>query len=97
MPNILFGPIAVTMIHDNSSSGGLVRTLGETGFVNFETVLPIPKYKYITSKKYQIKLDWIIGIEQSKFLLNIFRGIKVKGRCPVRFTVTLICQKPEMH
>jgi hypothetical protein len=75
----------------------MVSALNKTGFVNFETVLPIPKFKYSIFKNNRIKPDWIIGIEQSKFLLNIFRGIKVNGRCPVRFTVTLICQKPELH
>lgn len=112
MPNRLFGPMDVTRILDNSSSGRvqaqgghlnestyheMVSALTKTGFVNFETVLPIPKYKYSIFKNNRIGPDWIIGIEQSKFLLNIFRGIKVKGRCPVRFTVTLICQKPELH
>lgn len=112
MPNRLFGPMDVTRILDNSSSGRIkaqgghlnestyhemVSALTKTGFVNFETVLPIPKFKYSTFKNNRIKTDWIIGIEKSKFLLNIFRGIKVKGRCPVRFTVTLICQKPELN
>jgi SAM-dependent methyltransferase len=112
MPNRLFGPMDVTRILDNSSSGKvkaqgghlnestyheMVSALNKTGFVNFETVLPIPKFKYSIFKNNRIKPDWIIGIEQSKFLLNIFRGIKVNGRCPVRFTVTLICQKPELH
>lgn len=112
MPNRLFGPMDVTRILDNSSSGRIqaqgghlnestyhemVSALSKTGFINFETVLPIPKFKYSTFKNNRIKTDWIIGIEQSNFLLNIFRGIKVKGRCPVRFTVTLICQKPELH
>ena len=112
MPNRLFGPMDVTRIMDNSSSGRIqaqgghlnessynemVGALTKTGFFNFQTVLPIPKFKYSTFKNSRIKTDWIIGIEQSTFLLNIFRGIKVKGRCPVRFTVTLICQKPELH
>lgn len=112
MPNRLFGPMDVTRILDNSSSGRIqaqgghlnestyhemVTALKKTGFVDFETVLPIPKFKYSTFKNNRIKPDWIIGIEQSSFLLNIFRGIKIKGRCPVRFTVTLICQKPELH
>lgn len=112
MPNRLFGPMDVTRILDNSSSGRIqaqgghlnestyhemVSALTKIGFVNFETVLPIPRFKYSTFKNNRIKTNWIIGIEQNKFLLNIFRGIKVKGRCPVRFTVTLICQKPELH
>jgi SAM-dependent methyltransferase len=112
MPNRLFGPMDVTRILDNSSSGRIpaqgghlnestyhemVGALTKTGFSNFETVLPIPKFKYSTFKNSRIKADWIIGVEKSNFLLNIFRGIKVKGRCPVRFTVTLICQKPKLH
>ena len=112
MPNRLFGPMDVTRIIDNSSSGRIPAqgghlnestyyemkdALSKIGFLNFKTVLPIPKFKYSTFKNSRIKADWIIGIEQSNFLLNIFRGIKVKGRCPVRFTVTLICQKPKLH
>jgi SAM-dependent methyltransferase len=112
MPNRLFGPMDVTRILDNSSSGRIqaqgghlnestyhemVSALSKTGFVNFETVLPIPKFKYSIFKNNRIKADWIIGIERNRFLLNIFRGIKVRGRCPVRFTVTLICQKPELN
>jgi SAM-dependent methyltransferase len=110
MPNRLFGPMDITRILDNSSSGKveakgghlnestyheMVDALSKVGFGNFQTVLPIPKYKYTLFKNNRIKPDGIIGIEKSKFLLNIFRGIKVKGRCPIRFTVTLICQKPE--
>jgi SAM-dependent methyltransferase len=112
MPNRLFGPMDVTRIMDNSSSGRIPaqgghlnestyyemkEALSKIGFLNFKTVLPIPKFKYSTFKNSRIKADFIIGIEQSNFLLNIFRGIKVKGRCPVRFTVTLICQKPKLH
>ena len=112
MPNRLFGPMDVTRIMDNSSSGRIpaqgghlnestyhemVEALTKTGFSNFETVIPIPKFKYSTFKNSRIKADWITGIEKSNFLLNIFRSIKVKGRCPVRFTVTLICQKPKLH
>jgi SAM-dependent methyltransferase len=112
MPNRLFGPMDVTRIMDNSSSGRIPAqgghlnestyyemkdALSKIGFLNFKTVLPIPKFKYSTFKNSRIKADWIIGIEQSNFLLNIFRSIKVKGRCPVRFTVTLICQKPKLH
>lgn len=110
MPNRLFGPMDVTRILDNSSSGKIeakgghlnestyhemVEALSKVGFGNFQTVLPIPKYKYTVFKNNRIKTNGIIGIEKSKFLLNIFRGIKVNGRCPIRFTVTLICQKPE--
>lgn len=110
MPNRLFGPMDVTRILDNSSSGRvqaqgghlnestyheMVNALSQVGFADFQTVLPIPKFKYSIFKNNRINPNWIIGIEQSKFLLNIFRGIKVKGRCPIRFTVTLICQKPE--
>lgn len=110
MPNRLFGPMDITRILDNSSSGKIgakgghlnestyhemVDALSKVGFGNFQTVLPIPKYKYSLFKNNRIKPDGIITIEKSKFLLNFFRGIKVKGRCPVRFTVTLICQKPE--
>ncbi|WP_194973551.1 class I SAM-dependent methyltransferase [Aquiflexum lacus] len=110
MPNRLFGPMDITRILDNSSSGKveakgghlnestyyeMTAALSKVGFGNFQTVLPIPKYKYTLFKNNRIKPNGIIGIEKSKFLLNIFRGIKVKGRCPIRFTVTLICQKPE--
>lgn len=110
MPNRLFGPMDVSRILDNSSSGRIeakgghlnestyhemVEALSKVGFGNFQTVLPIPKYKYTLFKNNRIRPKGIIGIEKSKFLLNIFRGIKVNGRCPVRFTVTLICQKPE--
>ncbi|WP_114751633.1 class I SAM-dependent methyltransferase [Pleomorphovibrio marinus] len=110
MPNRLFGPMDVTRILDNSSSGKtramgghlnestyheMVEVLTRTGFGNFQTVLPIPKYKYSLFKNNRIKPNGIIAIEKSELLLKFFRAIKVKGRCPIRFTVTLICQKPE--
>lgn len=110
MPNRLFGPMDITRILDNSSSGKteakgghlnessyheMVGALTKVGFCNFQTVFPIPKYKYTLFKNNRIKPDGIIRIEKSKLLLNLFRGIKIKGRCPIRFTVTLICQKPD--
>lgn len=110
MPNRLFGPNDVTRILDNSSSGktpaqgghlnestytDMIDALTEVGFGNFETVLPIPKLKYSIFKNVRIGTSWITGIEKNPFWLAFFRSIKIKGRCPVRFTVTLICQKPD--
>jgi hypothetical protein len=109
MPNRLFGPMDVTRILDNSSSGKIkamgghlnestyhemADALERTGFVNFQTVLPVPRLKYSIFKNNRIKPDGIIAIEKSKWWLKFFRAIKFKGRCPIRFTVTLICQKP---
>jgi SAM-dependent methyltransferase len=109
MPNRLFGPNDVTRILDNSSSGktpaqgghlnestytDMINALTSVGFVNFKTVLPIPKLKYSIFKNVRIGTSWITGIEKSPFWLAVFRSIKINGRCPIRFTVTLICQKP---
>jgi SAM-dependent methyltransferase len=109
IPNKLFGPADITRIFDNSSSGKILAMgghlnestytemnhfLSKAGFNDFQTVIPIPKLKYSFLKNYRIKPNCIIKIEQNKFLLKIFRGLKINGRCKVRFTVTLICQKP---
>lgn len=112
MPNRLFGPMDITRILDNSSSGRIaakgghlnestyyemVGSLSEFGFGNFQTVLPIPKFKYTVFKNCRIRPTAIMAIEKNKFLLNFFRSIKVNGRCPIRFTVTLICEKLKTH
>jgi SAM-dependent methyltransferase len=109
MPNKLFGPSDITRIFDNSSSGKLLAKgghlnestytemnyfLSKAGFNNFQTVMPIPVLKYTLFKNFRIKPNFIIKIEKNKLLLNFFRKLKIKGRCQVRFTVTLICQKP---
>src|SRR5690554_1320327 len=109
MPNRLFGPCDITRILDNSSSGSIpaqgghlnessyhemVENLSKAGFRNFQTVLPIPKLKYGIFKNVRVGVDWIVNIERSKKWLGFFRRIKINGRCPVRFTVTIKCQKP---
>ncbi|MFN5422040.1 MAG: class I SAM-dependent methyltransferase [bacterium] len=109
MPNRLFGPMDITRIIDNSSSGkttaqgghlnestytDMIHALTQIGFMNFQTVMPIPIFKYSIFKNIRIRTGWIKGIEQNKFLLSLFRSIKIKGRCPIRFSITLICQKP---
>lgn len=109
MPNRLFGPMDITRIIDNSSSGktiaqgghlnestytDMVHALKQTGFLNFCTVFPIPKVKYSIFKNVRIQTKWIKAIEQNKFLLSLIRSLKINGRCPIRFSVTLICQKP---
>ncbi len=109
MPNRLFGPSDITRILDNSSSGKtpaqgghlnessyseMVESLQEAGFRNFKTVLPIPKLKYGIFKNVRIGVDWILNIEKSSSWLSFFRRIKINGRCPIRFTVTIKCQKP---
>lgn len=109
IPNKLFGPSDITRILDNSSSGKTLAKgghlnestytemnylLSKAGFTNFQTVLPVPVLKYSLFKNFRIRPDFIIKIERNKFLLNFFRKLKIKGRCQVRFTVTLVCQKP---
>lgn len=109
MPNRLFGPSDITRILDNSSSGSIhaqgghlnessyhemVEKLRGVGFGNFQTVLPIPRLKYGMFKNVRVGVRWIIHIERSDFWLRFFRSIKVNGRCPIRFTVTIKCQKP---
>lgn len=110
MPNRLFGPMDVTRIMDNSSSGKtsakgghlnestyteMSAALSKVGFEKFETVLPIPKLKYGIFRNNRVGIGWIKHIESSPFWLKLFRSIKINGRCPIRFTVTMICQKPE--
>lgn len=109
MPNKLFGPMDITRIIDNSSSGKtaakgghlnestyteMIHALSKAGFIRFQTVLPIPKLKYSLFKNVRVSTNWIKKIEGSNFLLGLFRMIKINGRCPIRFSVTLICQKP---
>lgn len=111
MPNRLFGPMDVTRILDNSSSGKvraqgghlnestyheMIDILEKIGFGDFETVLPIPRLKYSLFKTFRIKPNFITRIEKNKTLLNVFRRIKINGRCPIRFTVTLICKRPDL-
>lgn len=109
MPNRLFGPSDITRIIDDSSSGRIaakgghlyestygemMRNLTEAGFNNFQTVLPIPKLKYSLLKNIRISPRWIFNIEESPFWLSMFRSLKSKGKCIIRFSITLKCQKP---
>ena len=110
MPNRLFGPSDITRIFDNSSSGKIlargghlnestycemINFLTDAGFVHFKTVLPIPFFKYFPLlNKIRLKPNIITFIENNSFLLKFFRLLKYKGRCQIRFTLTLICQKP---
>lgn len=110
VPNRLFGPSDISRIFDNSSSGKtsaigghlnestyheMINFLKNAGFVNFRTALPIPYLKFFPLlNKIRIKTNIITFIERNPFLLKIFRLIKYKGRCKIRFTITLICQKP---
>lgn len=108
MPNRLFGPADVTRIIDYSHSGKtpaqgghvnestyteMIEILREIGFQEFKTVLPIPKLKYTVFKNLRVGTKWITTIENSKFLLGLFRMLKIKGVCPIRFTVTIITSK----
>ncbi len=107
-PNRLFGPSDITRIKDNSFSGKtsaegghlnestyneLIEVLTSVGFGNFQTVLPIPKLKYSIFRGIRIRPSIIQRIEKSNFLLSLFRSIKIKGKCPIRFTITITCQK----
>lgn len=108
MPNKLFGPADITRIKDFSHSGKLppegghvnestytdmIEALKAAGFQKFSTVLPIPKFKYTFLRNARVGISWIKTIENSRFFLKLFRSIKVKGVCPIRFTVTLIAEK----
>lgn len=108
MPNRLFGPSDVTRILDFSQSGRtkargghvnestyteMITELRKVGFTKFYTVLPFPKLKYTIFKNMRLSTGWIMWIENSAFMLNLFRSIKIKGTCPVRFTLTLIAVK----
>lgn len=109
LPNRLFGPGDITRIIDNSSSGKtlaqgghlnestyneMASFLKKTGFINFKSVLPIPILKYSYLKNFRINIGWIKSIEKNNLLLKFFRKLKIKGRCTIRFTVTIICEKP---
>ena len=109
LPNRLFGPGDITRIIDNSSSGKtlaqgghlnestyneMASFLKKTGFINFQSVLPIPILKYSCLKNFRINIGWIKSVEKNNLLLKFFRKLKIKGRCPIRFTVTIICEKP---
>ncbi len=110
MPNRLFGPSDITRIIDNSSTGQthakgghlnestyteMISWLTKVGFINFKTVFPIPYIKYFSLFRFfRIKTNWIKKIENNNMILKFFRSLKYKGRCQIRFTITLICQKP---
>jgi 2-polyprenyl-3-methyl-5-hydroxy-6-metoxy-1,4-benzoquinol methylase len=109
MPNRLFGPMDITRIVDNTSSGKIkaqgghlnestyhemINDLSDAGFHNFKTVFPIPKFKYSIFNKIRINTNWIVAMEKSSSWLRFFRSIRINGRCLIRFTVTLKCQKP---
>ena len=109
MPNRLFGPSDITRILDNSSSGKIlaqgghlnessyhemIESLRVVGFNDFKTVLPIPKLKYGIFKNVRVGTAWIVALEKSDAWLRFFRSLKINGRCPIRFTVTIKCQKP---
>lgn len=108
MPNKLFGPADITRIKDFSHSGKIeamgghvnestysemIAILKAAGFRNFSTVLPVPKFKYTFLRRFRVGTAWVRAIENSRFLLWIFRHLKVNGVCPVRFTITLIAEK----
>lgn len=108
MPNRLFGPSDITRIKDFSHSGKLeaqgghvnestysemINQLKSVGFTKFQTILPIPKLKYSLLKNIRVSTKWIQKIERSPFLLSVFRSIKIKGVCPIRFSITLIATK----
>ena len=110
MPNRLFGPSDITRIIDNSSTGQtsakgghlnestyteMINWLTKVGFINFKTVFPIPYIKHFSFFRFfRIKTNWIRKIEKNNLMLKLFRSLKYKGRCQIRFTITLICQKP---
>ncbi|MFT6137594.1 MAG: SAM-dependent methyltransferase [Salibacteraceae bacterium] len=108
MPNRLFGPADVTRIKDFSHSGRveaegghvnestyfeMIHQLKTIGFTKFQTILPVPKLKFSLLKNIRVLTEWIQRIERSPFLLSIFRSIKIKGVCPIRFSITLIATK----
>jgi 2-polyprenyl-3-methyl-5-hydroxy-6-metoxy-1,4-benzoquinol methylase len=108
IPNKLFGPSDITRIKDFSHSGKMlpkgghvnettycetIELLESIGFVKFTSVLPIPKLKYSIFKNIRVGTGWIKRIENSQFLLGMFRKFKINGVCPIRFTVTLIATK----
>lgn len=108
MPNRLFGPADVTRIKDFSHSGRveaegghvnestyseMIHQLKTIGFTKFQTILPIPKLKFSLLKNNRVSTEWIQKNERSPFLLSIFRSIKIKGVCPIRFSITLIATK----
>lgn len=108
MPNKLFGPADVTRIKDFSHSGKLmaqgghvnestysemINQLRSIGFTKFQTILPVPKLKYSLLKNIRVSTNWVQKIERSPFLLSVFRSIKIKGVCPIRFSITLIATK----
>ncbi|OEK06757.1 class I SAM-dependent methyltransferase [Roseivirga misakiensis] len=108
LPNRLFGPSDITRIIDFTYSGkveangghvnestytDIISVLRRQGFDNIKTVLPIPKLKYGLLKNVRVSPSPFVAMENSKFWLWLFRRIKVKGKCPIRFTVTLVCEK----
>ncbi len=108
MPNKLFGPWDVTRIKDFSQSGQLAaqgghvnesthtemaRQLKRIGFKEVSTILPIPKLKYSLFKRVRIETQWIERIENNPVLLKLFRSVKVRGVCQLKFPVTLIAKK----
>ena len=108
MPNRLFGPWDITRIKDFSQSGKLAAAGGHVnesthtemtsllraiGFKQVSTILPIPKLKYTIFRKVRIGTHWVERIENTPWLLRMFKRIKVNGVCQLKFPVTLIARK----
>lgn len=106
-PNRYFGPSDITRIVDFTYSGKtesqgthlneltyneIIPVLKKHGFVDFKTVLPIPKFKYLVPS-IRISPAWIEFIESNPFLLKLWRLPKFKRKCVVKFDVTLICRR----
>jgi 2-polyprenyl-3-methyl-5-hydroxy-6-metoxy-1,4-benzoquinol methylase len=107
LPNRLFGPSDVTRIIDFSYSNQiaaqgthlnestyteLMPLLGEHGFGNFKTIVPIRKIKHLLSFL-RINPSLFMAIENSDLLMKILYAIKFRGQCFARFDVVLICEK----
>ena len=108
MPNRLFSPWDVTRIKDFSQSGKLVaqgghvnesthfemvEQLRKIGFKKFETILPIPKLKYLLFRRIRLDSRWMEYLEKSETFLYFVKSIKWKGECILKFPVLLVAEK----
>lgn len=107
LPNSHFGPSDVTRIIDCSQTGKvkaegthlnestyteLIPVLKEYGFLNFKTLLPLPKVKQwvpnLRLSPYILKF-----VENCKLLMWLIRKIKYSGFPLLKFDVIIICSK----
>ena len=108
MPNRLFGPWDITRIKDFSQSGKtaaqgghineynrveMIENLKVAGFKSFQTIIPIPKLKYLLFNRIRVNAKWLVRVERSKGLMKLLNLVRYKGVRLLSIPVILIAKK----